>query len=83
MSEPATCPYCGLSPASGEQARAGAGARAVESLHREIERLREIAEGRAASAERQHIEELSREVRQLRETVARLRGAAAPILNRR
>ena len=73
MREPAPCPQCGR-PATARGA--------VNSLAREVERLRELAETRSADADRRRIEELSREVWQLRETVARLRGGQAPLQNR-
>jgi phage terminase large subunit GpA-like protein len=82
MGEPAPCPHCGRR-AAGEDGQAGTARDALDSLTREVERLRALAEARAAGTDRQRIDELSREVWQLRETVARLRGAAAPLVNRR
>jgi hypothetical protein len=48
----------------------------LDPLYRELRRIREIAESRAAADGGRRIAELSREVAQLRATVARLRGSA-------
>jgi hypothetical protein len=48
----------------------------LDSLYREVRRIREIAESRAAADGRRRIAELTREVAELRATVARLRGSA-------
>lgn len=82
MNEATPCPYCGCpqpeDSSAGEQRPSSAYTRAMDSLCREVERLREIAEVREASAQRGRVEELTHEVHQLRETVARLRGASNP-----
>jgi len=76
MSETSCCPYCGL-PLRDAAATAqpdGTAGRGVEPLYREVRRIREIAEGRAAAADARRIADLQREVAELRATVARLRG---------
>jgi hypothetical protein len=61
---------------------------ALDSLYREVRRIREIAEERVAAGDRpgaeaaagdseKRIAELTREVLELRATVARLRGSSA------
>jgi hypothetical protein len=76
MSETSCCPYCGLPLRdAADAARAdGAEARGVEPLYREVRRIREIAEGRAAEDDARRIADLQRQVAELRATVARLRG---------
>ena len=87
MTEPACCPYCGCPRES-----------PLDSLYREVARIREIAESRdggpsvravaatGAGDQSAHsaarIAELTREVHELRATVARLRGSAIPGLAR-
>jgi hypothetical protein len=80
MSETGRCPYCGSStgrgatePAAVREA-AAPGEDGLESLYREVRRIREIAEARAAGDDIRRIAELTREVLELRATVARLRG---------
>jgi hypothetical protein len=46
----------------------------LEPLYREMRRIRQIAETRAASDAERRIAELTRQVAELRATVARLRG---------
>jgi hypothetical protein len=79
VSELATCPYCGSPVGSGTDpdsarnpARGGEGG--LEPLYREVRRIREIAETRAAGDDARRIAELTRQVGELRATVARLRG---------
>jgi hypothetical protein len=48
----------------------------LDSLYREVRRIREIAESREAAEGRRRIVELTQEVAELRATVARLRGSA-------
>lgn len=50
--------------------------RGLDSLYREVRRIREIAESREAADGRRCIAELTRELQELRATVARLRGSA-------
>jgi hypothetical protein len=65
-----TCPYCGA--ADGDAAdRPDPRRQALEALHREVARIREIAEQQSPE---QEIARLTHEVQLLRETVARLRG---------
>jgi hypothetical protein len=52
----------------------------LEPLYREVRRIREIAETRAADDDARRIAELTRQVRELRATVARLRGPGEPRL---
>lgn len=77
MSETGRCPYCG-SPVRGAAGPDPAGEPAVERglepLYREVRRIREIAEARAADDDARRIAELTRQVAELRATVARLRG---------
>jgi hypothetical protein len=79
MSETSCCPYCGLplrdgAGAAGADGADGAAPRGIEPLYREVRRIREIAEGRAADGDARRIAELQRQVAELRATVARLRG---------
>jgi len=55
--------------------RDGRADRGLDSLYREVRRIRELAESREAAAGRR-VAELTREVEELRATVARLRGLA-------
>jgi len=55
--------------------RNGQGDRGLDSLYREVRRIRELAESREA-ADGRRVAELTREVAELRATVARLRGLA-------
>jgi len=87
MTETTCCPYCGCP-----------GESPLDSLYREVARIRELAERSGASdgarpvpravdtgepAEQgARIAELTREVHELRATVARLRGSAVPGLAR-
>ncbi len=75
MSEPGRCPYCGSAPTAAGAARVppvpGDG---LEPLYREMRRIRQIAEARAADEAERRIAELTRQVQELRATVARLRG---------
>lgn len=71
MTETTRCPYCGCPRES-----------PLDSLYREVARIREIAERSAAGDEGARIAELTREVDELRATVARLRGSAVPGLAR-
>jgi len=77
VSETGHCPYCG-SPVRGAAGPAAADApaaeRGLEPLYREVRRIREIAEARAAGDDAARIAELTRQVAELRATVARLRG---------
>jgi hypothetical protein len=77
VSETGCCPHCG-SPVRGatgpDVAGAPAAERGLEPLYREVRRIREIAEARAADDDARRIAELTRQVAELRATVARLRG---------
>jgi hypothetical protein len=81
VSETGRCPYCGspVRDAAGLDARPDAGGapaaeRGLEPLYREVRRIREIAEARAADGDARRIAELTCQVAELRATVARLRG---------
>jgi hypothetical protein len=76
MTETSCCPYCGLPLRDAARAPAGpdAGSGGLEPLYREVRRIREIAEGRAAEDDARRIADLTRQVAELRATVARLRG---------
>lgn len=95
MTDTSRCPHCGgprlvphpreSTPATGQ---AHPGLHALDSLYREVRRIREIAEEHAGGGERcggeatpgdseRRIAELTREVLELRATVARLRGSSA------
>jgi hypothetical protein len=65
--------------AAGSASRENGG---IEALYREVRRIREIAEARAADDDARRIAELTRQVRELRATVARLRGPGEPRLAR-
>jgi hypothetical protein len=77
VSETGRCPHCG-SPVRGvagpDAAGAPAAERGLEPLYREVRRIREIAEARAADDDARRVAELTRQVAELRATVARLRG---------
>jgi len=83
VTETGRCPYCG-SPSRAATGPDAAGApaaeRALEPLYREVRRIREIAEARAAEDDARRIAELTRQVAELRATVARLRGPGAVAL---
>jgi hypothetical protein len=86
MSEPSCCPNCGLPLRDATSAPAGpvARSRSLEPLYREVARIREIAEGRAADEDARRIADLTRQVAELRATVARLRGPGVlPLAGRR
>jgi hypothetical protein len=75
VSEPGRCPYCGSAPTAVGAARVPpAPGDGLEPLYREMRRIREIAEARAADDAERRIAELTRQVQELRATVARLRG---------
>ncbi len=76
MSETSCCPYCGLPLRDAASSPAGpdAGPSGLEPLYREVRKIREIAEGRAADDDARRIADLTRQVAELRATVARLRG---------
>jgi hypothetical protein len=76
MSDASCCPYCGvpLRDAACPPAGPAAGTGGIEGLYREVRRIREIAEDRAADDDTRRIAELTRQVTELRATVARLRG---------
>ena len=76
MSETSCCPYCGLPLRAADVAAEpdGAATRGIEPLYREVRRIREIAERRAADEDSRRIADLQRQVAELRATVARLRG---------
>jgi hypothetical protein len=71
-----SCPYCGVPLRDAASSPAGpvAGSGGVEALYREVRRIREIAESRAADDDARRIADLTRQVAELRATVARLRG---------
>jgi hypothetical protein len=72
VSETGRCPHCGSHvPGAAEPAPAGSG---LESLYREVRRIREIAESRTTDEDARRIADLTRQVKELRATVARLRG---------
>lgn len=91
MTDTSRCPHCGaprLVPQPRERTDGPAGLYALDSLYREVRRIREIAEERAAAGDRpgaeaaagdseERVAELTREVLELRATVARLRGSSA------
>jgi hypothetical protein len=90
VSETGPCPYCGSLPGSAGADAApvpdGPAEAGIGPLYREVRRIREIAEARAAEDARsipgtraadddaRRIAELTRQVQELRTTVARLRG---------
>ena len=88
MSETGRCPYCGSAVGSATEpgtacssagsGEAGGRELGLEPLYREVRRIRQIAEARAAGDDARRIADLSRQVRELRATVARLRGSGAP-----
>lgn len=89
MTEPASCPHCGL-PVPAARGHGAAGP--LGSLHEEVRRIRELAEARQAEDDKRHradrrvaerrITELTRELAELRATVARLRGSTTQGLAR-
>ena len=76
MSQTPCCPNCGSPLQADPPGGADAAGRGVDSLYREVRRIREIAESREAADGRRRVTELTREVAELRATVARLRGSA-------
>jgi hypothetical protein len=75
VSKPGRCPFCGTAPTAADAAvEPSASAGGLEPLYREMRRIREIAEARAADDAERRIAELTRQVAELRATVARLRG---------
>jgi hypothetical protein len=72
VSETVRCPHCG-SPMPGAT-EPGPAASGLEPLYREVRRIRELAESRAADDDARRIADLTRQVQELRATVARLRG---------
>ena len=75
MSQTPRCPHCGSPLRTDPVGCVSAGDFGLDSLYREVRRIREIAESREAADGRRHIAELTREVAELRATVARLRGS--------
>jgi hypothetical protein len=69
MDQSARCPYCGAVQGAPGEDESRQTRRALEALHSEIARIREIAERSSSEA---------KELRLLRETLARLRGTSAP-----
>jgi hypothetical protein len=76
VSQTPRCPHCGSSLGTDPPDGADPGNRGLDPLYREVRRIREIAEARAAADGRRRIAELTREVTELRAAVARLRGSA-------
>jgi hypothetical protein len=76
VSQTPRCPHCGLPLPAGPADCVSAGDPGLDSLYREVRRIRKIAESREAADGRRRITELTREVAELRATVARLRGSA-------
>jgi hypothetical protein len=76
VSETGRCPCCGAVPPAAGAARQPAEG-GFEPLYREMRRIREIAEARAADDTQRRIADLTRQVQELRATVARLRGPGA------
>jgi len=70
------CPHCGSPLRADPSDCVSAGDPGLDSLYREVRRIRELAESREAADGRRRIAELTREVAELRATVARLRGSA-------
>ena len=70
------CPHCGSPLRADPSDCVSAGDLGLDSLYREVRRIREIAESNEAADGRGRVAELTREVAELRATVARLRGAA-------
>jgi len=66
MSETSCCPYCGLPLRHAPDG--------IKALYREVQRIADIAEGRAADDDARRIADLQRQVAELRATVARLRA---------
>jgi hypothetical protein len=97
VTEPASCPHCGLPVPAARGRGAGDGDGPLSSLHEEVRRIRELAEARQAEDDRRHrserpvadsrvadsrVAELTRELAELRATVARLRGSTTQGLAR-
>ena len=76
MSQTPRCPACGSPLRADSPDCMSAGDPGLDSLYREVRRIREIAESREAADGRRRVAELTREVAELRATVARLRGSA-------
>jgi hypothetical protein len=76
VSQTLRCPHCGLPLPADPSGCVSAGDPGLDSLYREVRRIREIAESREAADGRRRVAELTREVAELRATVARLRGSA-------
>jgi hypothetical protein len=75
VSDTGRCPLCGSAATAADAATEPyAVADGLEPLYREMRRIRELAEARAASDAERRIAELTRQVAELRATVARLRG---------
>ena len=81
VSEMLHCPHCGsplrAAVVPGDNGdRAGPGDGGLDTLYREVRRIREIAESRSAADGGRRVAELTQELQELRATVARLRGSA-------
>jgi hypothetical protein len=76
VSQTPRCPRCGSPLRADLSGCASAADPGLDSLYREVRRIREIAESREAADGRRRIAELTRELAELRATVARLRGSA-------
>jgi hypothetical protein len=76
VSQTPRCPHCGSPLGADPLYRADAGDGGLDSLYREVRRIREIAESREVADGRRRVAELTQEVAELRATVARLRGSA-------
>ena len=76
MSQTPRCPHCGSPLRADPSDCVSAGDPGLDSLYREVRRIREIAEAGEAADGRRRVAELTREVAELRATVARLRGSA-------
>jgi hypothetical protein len=76
VSQTPRCPHCESPLRADPPDCMTAGDPGLDSLYREIRRIREIAESREVAEGGRRIVELTREVAELRATVARLRGSA-------